>query len=176
MLARAAAACSSGSSLKLRCRSSTASGYSLNASQQPLQVAARIRVVLEAGGKLREQARRACRLRQSDRWRARKPSMSARRRVDDGSWPVAAVEHLRMGELLIELQRELEVTRACARPSPSSCSARARRRSSSSPRPYRSARRKTRSSSKPPSSFRDPGAGGIEHAVPRASSGRIVPA
>ena len=97
--------------------------------QQPLQVLARVRLVLEAGRKLREQRaqlagvgqRIDCRAELVDVLLAEVHGIAAGR----------LVEHLRVRELLIELQRELEARRRALGPPCAPSPAPGRRRRSS---------------------------------------------
>ena len=83
--------------------------------EQPFQIGAGLRLVLEAGGKLRQQRAqlvrfaRAARSRRGTRRRPCCPSL-------DGSPAGRFREHVRVRELLIQLQRELEIRRRPLRP------------------------------------------------------------
>ena len=112
--------------------------------QQPVEIVARRRLVLEAGGKLRQQrpelARRGQRIERRAEAR-RRPSCAERRR-DRRPSPCANI--VRVREFLIELERELEARRRALGPAPASRCRAGRRRTSSSPRRCRSARHRRR--------------------------------
>ena len=154
--------------------------------QQIGEVVARRRRVLEARRETARAARPACRTTPAGRCRggtrrgrrrwagpARRAARTRRRASPGSAAREPLLEHPRVRELLIELDRELEARGRALGPLARDLRRAAGRRTSSSPRRCRSARRRSDSSSNP---FGRAARRRIEDAVPRALAGRVVPA
>ena len=97
------------------CRSSTASGIRGERLEQPVEIAARVVVGVEALGELDEHGGEAAGARPSDRCRARNRSKSSRDRSQSET-PSRAEVHVRVRELLVELHGEQKPGRRARHP------------------------------------------------------------